>query len=148
MIMENFDAALEDVYVFKLVRATQAFKQYAYEALVEKGIDVTSDQWVVLKKVSEEPGINQRELAKAIYKDPASVTRILDVLVKKELIERRQGKDRRIYEIHLSFRGEKLVEKALGMAVDIRKKGLDGLSNEEVLIFKKALDIVFQNYSK
>ncbi|UII33231.1 MarR family transcriptional regulator [Fulvivirga ulvae] len=145
--MEKFDAELEDVYVFKLVRAAQAFKQYAYDALAKKGIDVTSDQWVVLKKVSEEPGINQRELAKAIYKDPASVTRILDVLVKKELIEKRQGKDRRIYEIRLSLRGEKLVEKTLGVAVDIRKSGLEGLSSEEIQIFKKALDQIFKNYS-
>lgn len=146
--MEKFDAPLEDVYVFKLVRAAQAFKQYAYEVMLEKGIDVTSDQWVVLKRVSETPGINQRDLALAIYKDPASVTRILDVLIKKELIEKRQGKDRRNYEIHLSFRGEKFVDRALGMAVDIRKKGLEGLSKEEETVFKKALDVIFKNYSR
>ena len=144
--MEDIDALIEDVYVFKLVRAAQAFKQYAHEVMIKQGIDMTSDQWIVLKRISENSGINQRELASGIFKDPASVTRILDVLVKKELVEKRQGKDRRIYNIYLSLKGRKLVEKALSLAVVIRKKGLEGLSREEQQVFKKALDIVFRNF--
>ncbi|ELR71325.1 transcriptional regulator, MarR family protein [Fulvivirga imtechensis AK7] len=144
--MEDVDALIEDVYVFKLVRAAQAFKQYAHEVMIGQGIDLTSDQWIVLKKVSENPGINQRELASGIFKDPASVTRILDGLVKKELVEKRQGKDRRIYNIHLAFKGKKLVEKTLSLAVIIRKKGLEGLTREDQRAFKKALDTVFNNF--
>lgn len=145
--MKSADQAINDVYVFKLVRTAQAFKQYAHEAMVSQGIDITSDQWIVLKRVKEEGGINQRELAGSIFKDPASVTRILDVLVKKGLVEKRQGTDRRTYNIYLTDDGERLVQKTLELAVDIRSKGLEGLTEKEADTLKQLLDTVFKNFS-
>ena len=47
------------------------------------GIDLTVDQWLVLKKISDADGLTQIELAEAVFKDRASIKRILDLLLAK-----------------------------------------------------------------
>ena len=73
---------LSNVYLFHLDKAAKQFKKLKNEIFKQRGIEITSDQWVLIKNINEAEGINQRELAKRTFKEPASVTRILDILEK------------------------------------------------------------------
>ena len=70
------------------------------------GLDVTPEQWVVLFRLREREGLTQSELGERTIRDKATVTRILDRLEKKALVERRRdAKDRRSQRIFLTEKG-------------------------------------------
>lgn len=144
MFMNNLP--LEEVYVFLLERTARQFKKHATQVLKANDIHLTSERWVILKRISENKGINQREVAKLTYKDPASVTRILDSLEKQGLILRKKN-DRRSFALETTEQGEAWIAKVLPVANMIREKGMEGISSEELIIFKKVLNKIYQNFS-
>ena len=62
---------------FKVIKNTflQAFK--------EKGINVTTEQWVILDLLYQKDGISQTELANKSDKDAPTTSRIIDLMCKK-----------------------------------------------------------------
>ena len=77
--MEN----IESVVFYTIDKSIKAYRQYAQKQLKEAGFQVTIDQWLVLKNIQELPQISQQELSRRVFKDNASVTRIIDLLVKQ-----------------------------------------------------------------
>ncbi|MEL6658379.1 MAG: MarR family transcriptional regulator, partial [Bacteroidota bacterium] len=71
------DLVLEDVYVYLLERTIREIKRDFNRRLkaAYPGLIITSDQWVILKRISELEALNQREVAAVTGKDPASITR-------------------------------------------------------------------------
>lgn len=137
---------LDDVIYFLAERMQRQAKNHTRQVFKEKGIDLTIDQWLVLKKVSEEPGIVQKEIASTTFKDPAAVTRILDIMVRKNLVERRpSATDRRVYEIYLSKQGKKMINTLMPVVYDIRAKGLQNLSQTELRALKSGLKKMYNN---
>ena len=139
---------LQEVYIFKLERTIRQLRKYKSRHLKALGLDISSEQWVILKRLSEQSDMSQRELAKTTYKDPAAVTRTLDLLQKKELLERKASEtDRRLYLVSLSRKGKKLVKDTLPEAVKIREKGTYRISKKEIDSFLKTLDKIYENFS-
>jgi MarR family transcriptional regulator, organic hydroperoxide resistance regulator len=140
--MENLD----EVLYFLCERMMRRARDYSKAAFAAQGFDISIDQWVILKKVSEEEGISQVDLANATYKDPASITRILDILEKKGWAERRIDENsRRAYKIHLTTEGGQFVEKMLPLVVSIREKGTEKLTAKEIETAKKVLKKMYVN---
>jgi MarR family transcriptional regulator, organic hydroperoxide resistance regulator len=140
--MENLD----EVLYFLCERMMRRARDYSKAAFAAQGFDISIDQWVILKKVSEEEGISQVDLANATYKDPASITRILDILEKKGWAERRIDENsRRAYKIHLTTEGGQFVEKMLPLVVSIREKGTEKLTTKEIETAKKVLKKTYVN---
>ncbi len=137
---------LDDVIYFLAERMQRQAKLYTRQVLKENKINLTIDQWLVIKKVSEESGIVQKEIANSTFKDPAAVTRILDILVREKMVERRVSPaDRRVFEIYLSKKGKKIVEKTMPLVYDIRAKGMEGLSATELRALKSGLKKMYHN---
>lgn len=67
------DVNLDDVYLFHLEKAYKLFKKYKKNFFKDEGVDLSSDQWIVLKRISDEEGINQKDLAEKSFKDRKSV---------------------------------------------------------------------------
>lgn len=145
--MEEKDVKLDEVYFYWMERAMKAQRKAKNKLFRDLGIKITSDQWIILKRLSEEEGQTQRELSESISKDPASLTRILDLLEKEKLIERRSA-DRRSFIVHLTKDGKALVDQVIPEAIKYRRKGIEGLSEEEMQVFKKVLNTIFINFSK
>lgn len=142
------DLRLEQVYIFLMERAVRQMKKYSHQILIENDVHISSEQWVVLKRISDDEGINQREVADLTFKDPASVTRILDLLEKSELVERQPAaNDRRTYSLFLTKNGKALVAKVTPLAKEIRAAGLQGISKQEQEIFEQVLKKIYDNLS-
>lgn len=144
--MKEEDKPLNEVYFFWMDRAMKAQRKAKNRFFKKLGIDLTSDQWIILKRLSEVENQTQKELADAVSKDPASITRSLDILEKGKLIERRSA-DRRSFKVHLTKEGDELVKRVIPEAVIYRKKGIEGISEEEMNVFKKVLDTIHSNFS-
>lgn len=73
-----------------------------------KNHDITPEQWTVIKRLADQDGISQKELSRNVDKDQATLTRILDILERKELIQKQMNKeDRRSFLIYLTDRAER-----------------------------------------
>ncbi|MEL6833912.1 MAG: MarR family transcriptional regulator [Bacteroidota bacterium] len=144
------DLVLEDVYVYLLERTIREIKRDFNRRLkaAYPGLIITSDQWVILKRISELEALNQREVAAVTGKDPASITRTLDLLAKKNWVERQDVPgDRRAYQVVLTREGQELVEQLIPLAQATREAGLADVSAEEFESLKRVLNKIYSNVS-
>lgn len=101
--------------------------------LNEIGVDITVDQWVVLLELHQHGTQNQVELCERCCKDAPTITRIIELLVKKELIIREGCKeDRRRFNISLNKKGKALIQKVLPIVVEFRIKGWNNLTEKDI----------------
>lgn len=86
--------------------------------LMEQGVEITPEQWIILSSLYERNGQSQTELGDDSFKNPPTVSRIIDLLCKKELTERRSDSgDRRRHKIYLTTKGQEIVEPRLSWCV-------------------------------
>jgi MarR family transcriptional regulator, transcriptional regulator for hemolysin len=124
---------IENVILFLIDQTSRVAKQYSQREFDKAELGITVDQWVLLKIIDEKKALSQIELAKFSVRDPASITRTLDLLEKKELIEREAIEDnRRQYRISLTKKGNKFVIEHLKMVSKQRAKSIKGISKQEL----------------
>ena len=76
---------------------------------------MTRAQWVILARLSRQPGMSQNELASLCEVEPITVGRLVDRLEGRGLVERRADpKDRRIRRLHLLPAAEPHLEEISG----------------------------------
>lgn len=103
--------------------------------------DITAEQWQVMLILSKHNKINQKLLAGEVKKDQPTLTRMLDILERKSLVERHLSKeDRRSYSVHITEKGLNLTEKLVPYIEDIFKKILDGISEKDLNIYLDVLN--------
>lgn len=98
---------LDESPSFCIYRADTEGSTLLRRTLRATGYDLTPEQCFVLVRLAEiEEGPIQAELAKRFFKDPHSITRIIDVLEQRGFIERRSEKsNRRIFRIFVTEKG-------------------------------------------
>jgi DNA-binding MarR family transcriptional regulator len=126
-------AHLEKTVFYALDKAIKSYRQFAQRNIKNAGVDITIDQWLLLKTINDHPEMTQKDMADAIFKDYASVTRMIELLVRKELLERSFHKaDRRRYELRLTILGKRNINKLVPIVHTNRKQALDGFTSGEV----------------
>ncbi len=113
------------------------------------GVDLTPEQWVMIDRLHENNGISQTELANGSFKNAPTVSRIIDLLVSKGMVERQRFEnDRRRYKIFLTEKGKETFEKANPVALKLRERGWEHLSDEDYENFVRIVNRVFENFSE
>ena len=114
---------------------------FAMKKIREKGYKITIDQWLIIKSILENPEITQQELAKNVFKDNASVTRIIDLMVKSNYLNRKvDTNDRRKSILSVTKEGKDIIEKVQNIVLENRKIALEGINKEDL----DAMDIILQ----
>ncbi|MCA0150690.1 MarR family transcriptional regulator [Rossellomorea vietnamensis] len=115
-----------------------------------KDFDVTPEQWTVLKRLAEKDGISQKQLAIRSEKDQPTVTRILDILERKELIyKQKNAEDRRSFLIFITEKGMKAKEELSPFIENLYEDTiLKGISEEELEVYKSVLSQINANMTK
>jgi DNA-binding MarR family transcriptional regulator len=133
-------------YSFLLDRTARKVKQYAQQQFKQGDFDVTVDQWLILKNLSENGHLSQTELASLVFKDHPTLTRILDLLCKKGYVERvPHPVDRRSFQLHLTENGVKKVTELKPKVLEIREKAWENLNETDFEEFKRILNTIYQN---
>jgi DNA-binding MarR family transcriptional regulator len=133
-------------YSFLLERTARRAKQYAQSKFNELQFEITVDQWSVLKNLYKNQDLSQAALAELVFKDQPTLTRILDLLSKKGLVERKaHPTDRRCFTVHLTPAGLAKVEQLQPEVNTIREKAWENLSHEDFEHFKKILNTIYSN---
>jgi len=135
-------------YFFKIDTTIKKIRNALQKRFADAGFDLTVDQWVVIDHLHRNPGIAQSTLAELTTKDAPTVTRIIDLLAKKGLAERRMADDdRRKFLVFLTTDGEMLYEQMLPDVVEIRRQGWGSLSDDDYQHFVRIMDEIYQNFS-
>lgn len=139
---------IEDVILFQIDLTSKVSKSYSQKEFDKLELGITVEQWVILKIISESPVLTQREIAKKSYRDPASITRTLDLLEKKELLYRMAiPNNRRTYHIYLTEKGEVFIAKNMEFIQSQRSRSIKGLSEKELSGLSKTLAKIRKNMS-
>jgi DNA-binding MarR family transcriptional regulator len=135
-----------NAYSFLLDRTARRVKQYAQQKFKELNLQITVDQWLLLKHLYENEKMKQNELADILFKDNPTLTRIIDLLCEKGLtIRTLHPTDRRSFHVELTREGKKKVEQIKPKIRHIRLKAWEGLSNRDFTHFKKVLNAIYKN---
>ncbi|WP_246040889.1 MarR family winged helix-turn-helix transcriptional regulator [Flavivirga rizhaonensis] len=83
---------------------------YAFQEFLKyKGLDLTKEQMIVLKKLHDKNGLNQNELAFLTLRNKSSLTRLLSKMERKNYILRKQStKDKRVNNVYLTQLGKEI----------------------------------------
>lgn len=123
---------IENLYVFLMEQVIKRYREIASETLKRHRTGLNVDEWIVLKQISEKDGCSQIELARSTLTGPAKMTRTIDALVRKKLIDKQQSaSDRRRHMIFVSGKGKKLIGKLWPDVVAYRQLALKGFSESE-----------------
>lgn len=137
---------LFSTYSYLLDRTARRVKQYAQRKFNAENYDITVDQWIIIKRLNQNNDLNQTQLAEITGKDTPTLTRIIDLLCKKGLTERRvQQTDRRCFTIHLTELGTQTVQEWTPKMSEIRMKAWENLTEDDYLNLKRILDTIYNN---
>jgi MarR family transcriptional regulator for hemolysin len=140
--MEN----LKNVVFYNIEQAIKTYRMYAQKQIKLNNLKITIDQWLVLKSLKENPDATQQELAEKVFKDSASITRILELLVKSEFIERKNNlNDRRKSHLKTTKKGEEILSETYKIVILNRKKALDGIAENDIRIMNETLKKISEN---
>lgn len=139
------NSSLSSVIFYSLEKAIKSYRQFAQKQLLNAGYDLTVDQWLVLKSIKDHADVTQQQIASIVFKDYASVTRIIELLVRKNYLTRVGHPDKRRFRLVLTDEAEEVMRSIQKVINANRRTALRGLSTEEVTQLKKTLHKIIDN---
>jgi MarR family transcriptional regulator, transcriptional regulator for hemolysin len=137
---------LNDVIFYTIDRSIRTYRQYAQRQLKNAGFSITIDQWLVIKTIMENPDIKQHELGEKIFKDNASVTRIIELLVKAKYLKRKSSiEDRRRANLEVTEKGKSTISDVQKIVLKNRAVALNGINKKDLDIAKSVLLKITKN---
>jgi DNA-binding MarR family transcriptional regulator len=127
-----------------LVQICKAHRNKAQELLSR--IDLYPGQEFLLINLWPEDGLTQSEVAESLCIQPATVTKMLDRLVKTGLVQRVQdSSDQRVSRVYLTEKGRELLEPIEQVWEELEQTSFANLSLEERLLLRRLLLQVHEN---
>ena len=137
---------LSNIIFYTLEKSIKTYRQFAQKNITDGYFNITIDQWLVLKTIQEDSTLNQQQLAVKVFKDFASVTRIIELLVKNGYLLRNFHKeDRRRFELTLSKEGTKIIKSLEPIINSNRNKALKGISKIDIEKLQSLLTAITAN---
>ncbi len=137
---------VQDSIGFHLFQATVALRTGLAREL--RPFDITPEQFGVLFLLCEFDGLKQREIADLLLKDRPNITRILEKLEKKKLINRKTDpNDRRAIRVYLTHEGRKMRPGLERTARRFRDRSFQGFSQRERTKLRGLLNRIMENLS-
>ncbi len=126
--------------IFHTIESTiKAYRKFAQKNISDQIEDMTIDQGMVLLFLNEHPDLSQKEIAELVFKDNASMTRMIDTMVQKKYLERALNpEDRRRHKIEITNKGKAVLETLPPIIHHNRNSSLKGITKNEL----KQLEII------
>lgn len=130
-------------------RAIKEYRKFSQKNISNKIVDLTIDQGMVLLFLDKHSELTQKEIAALIFKDNASMTRMINLMVNKKYLKRSMNKvDRRRFTIELTTKGKEVLETLPPIILSNREKSLEGISKEEMIQLETILKKIAANCEK
>lgn len=139
---------LSNVIFYSIDKAIRQYRKLAQANIDRAGIAITVDQWLVLQVIREKDDVTQMEIAERVFKDQASVARIIRLLINHGLLtaEALPGDGRRS-RLRVTAAGEKTLAAVEPIVLNNRQIALQGISENDLTILRQLLDRISANCS-
>lgn len=112
----------------RIVRAAFALRHALQESFREARLAATPAEWMLLNLLAHAGSQRVGDIARLSRHDRTTITRVVDGLVRRGLLDRgRDPKDRRVVRVALSRRGRTLHGKLLPRARGVLEIAFDGV---------------------
>lgn len=140
------DTFVSNPSFFKLDATLKKIRNYWQKSFDALQKDITVDQWLLVENLYKHKRITHNELARLTSKDITTVSRIIELLVRKELVER-QGStdDRRKVFVQLTPAGVNKYKDVRPLVLEMRKTGWKNLSEQDYSELTRILDVIYSN---
>jgi len=145
---ENFTVSKS---VFRLINRikTEAFAAMD-QALASdpeiSALEVSAAQYVIILTLAEQEANSSAQLCKSFSYDPGAMTRMVDRLEAKGLVERRRRTDdRRQIDLELTDAGKALFPKMKALSMQVQNRFLRGFSKAEARALEGFLNRMLDN---
>ena len=137
---------LNQSFFYTLEKAIKVYRQYFQNQLKQAGYSITLDQWLVLNMIIDFPGITQTEIAERVFKDKASITRIIDLLEINEYVTRKPHPTHgKMIQIDISIKGMDTVNHLKKDVPRFRDVALKNISDENKKSIQSTLNLIINN---
>lgn len=137
---------LDNIVFYSIDKAIRTYRQFAQTQLKKNGFEMTVDQWIVMKCILLNPEITQQEIAERVFKDNASVTRIITLLVKAKYLSRKtMPSNRRRVILKVTPFGLETLNGMEQIILQNRAKALNEITNEEIELVKTIMGKIAHN---
>ena len=114
-----------------------------------KDYEISPEQWSVIYRVVEAPGISQKVVSDSTYKDQGNLTRMIDKLVKNGFLTKKQNsKNRREIQLFPTNKSIDLSKTVAKHSTQHNNNMLNSFSNEEKEQLFNLLNKVYDNLNK
>ncbi|MGI4820601.1 MAG: MarR family winged helix-turn-helix transcriptional regulator [Janthinobacterium lividum] len=137
---------LSSIIFYSLDKAIRSYRRMAQANIDRAGLDITIDQWLVLQVLLEHDDLTQNEIAERVFKDQASVARILALLVKRGLLSAVPlPHDGRRTKLRVTRQGKQMLAAIQPIVLGNRAVALAGISEEELTMMRDVLEQIATN---
>ncbi len=127
-------------------RAIKEYRKFSQKNISNQIKDLTIDQGMVLLFLDKHSELTQKEIAALIFKDNASMTRMINLMVNKEYLKRSMNKvDRRRFTIEITAKGKKILETLPPIILSNREKSIEGITKKEIIQLETILKKITTN---
>lgn len=124
---------LDDSLGYRLFHASRLMMNRLNHHFKNNNYPLTYEQWQIMSRLYEKDGQTQNQLAIQNERDQASVSRLIDNMIKRELVKRVPHiTDRRINLIYLTEYGENIQLELEKLAQQTINDASEGLTEEEL----------------
>ncbi|MBM7579326.1 MarR family winged helix-turn-helix transcriptional regulator [Jeotgalibacillus terrae] len=138
---------LNDSLGYKLFHASRLMNSRLNRNFKENGFNLSYEQWQILSRLYERDAQTQNDLAVQNERDQASVSRLIDNLIKRGYVKREvDQKDRRVNKILLTDEAKRIRNDLEHLAQKTIAQASKDLSEEELALTLDALDKIRGNF--
>ncbi len=138
--------ALERAVSFWVARLYAANRAELYRRFRAVGLSMTPEQWMVLVRLWEGEGRSQAELAALTLRDAPTVSRILDVMEREDLVVRKADPaDARGRRVYLTRHGHALKTTLVPLARELVADLERDISAADLEVTRRTLQRMFDN---
>lgn len=141
--------ALPSETIFHTIESTiKEYRKFAQKNISDNIKDITIDQGLVLLFLNKHPDLTQREIAELVFKDNASMTRMINTMVRKKYLIRTLNKeDRRRFNLEITTKGKDVLKTLPPIIQNNRNSSLSGITKNELQQLEIILNKIKTNCS-
>ncbi|MET7000293.1 MarR family winged helix-turn-helix transcriptional regulator [Chitinophaga defluvii] len=140
------DTFVSNPSFFKLDATLKKLRNYWQKTFDAQQKDITVDQWLLIENLHKHKKTTHNELAKNTSKDITTISRIIELLVKKGLVKRETDTiDRRKVFLQLTPKGVEKYKDVRPLVMEMRKTGWHNLTETDYNELTRILDEIYNN---
>lgn len=147
--LDKFDRVIDSSIGYLVGRTSRAIIKRLTKKFADAGFDVSYEQWSILIHLYRRDGQTQQELSNIAVKDKAAITRLLNVLEKKNIVLRIPDRtDKRSKLVYLTNKAKAFREDLMALVEEMLQEAEQEISQGDMEQCRTTLNKIFSNFDR